>query len=261
MLEGTDPYIMLLIFAAVILTVSMAGAYIPLIKKMDPRQVHLMVALSAGIFLGILFFMLLPETFEESPDAMDAVPWILGGFLAVLAVDVVLKRMHISTCPCEECCDEKDHGHKLISASAYAGLAIHSVVDGIILSIALTAGEDLGLVAIAGISVHKFADLFALSSTFRLTGLDKRSVIVYMIVFALITPAAAFISMPLMSIVEGLEIFIPLAVATGTFMYVGIYALLPEAFHERRDGAISFALVLTGIVAIALLSLMMGHAH
>ena len=263
MFDEMDPYVVLLLFTLTILIVSLAGAYIPQLKKMDMRKMHLMVALSAGIFLGILFFMLLPDTFEESPDAMDAIPWIVGGFLVVLLVDVILKRMHMNACPCEEC-DDKEHGHVLTSFSAFVGLAIHAAVDGLILSIALSAGDEIGLIALVGISLHKFVELFALSSTFMLTDIKKRSVFIYLMLFALITPIAAFLSMPIIDAVESVDVFIPLAIATGTFMYVGIYALLPEAFHERRDILVAFALVVIGIVAIATISLMLGgdtHAH
>ncbi|MDR2865949.1 MAG: ZIP family metal transporter [Methanomassiliicoccaceae archaeon] len=261
MFQGTDPYVTLLIFTAAVLAVSLAGAYIPLLKKMSARQMHLMVALSAGIFLGILFFMLLPETFEGSDEAMDIIPWIAGGFLIVLAVDVILKWKHMATCPCEEC-DDREHGHQLTSASAFIGLAIHAAVDGIVLSIALGAGDDIAAVALVGIALHKFVELFALSSTFMLTGIEKKGALFYMIVFALITPAAALLSMPVIDIAEGMDAMVPLAIATGTFMYVGIYALLPEAFHERRDSIVSFVLVVAGMVIIALTSMLLGgHAH
>jgi len=261
--DGINPYIALLICSAIILTVSLAGAFIPQLREMNSRQIHLMVALSAGIFLGILFFMLLPETFEEATDGMGAVAWILCGFLIILLVDVILKRMHMSTCPHEECID-KDHGHKMTSFSAFAGLAIHAAVDGMILAVALHLGHGIAIAALIGIVLHKFADLFALSSTFKLTGIDKRKVILYLIIFALITPIAAFVSMPIIEMVEDISMFIPLAIATGTFMYVGIYALLPEAFHERKDSIISFVLVVAGIVAIALISMLLGgdgHMH
>ncbi|MDR0198128.1 MAG: ZIP family metal transporter, partial [Methanomassiliicoccaceae archaeon] len=254
MFDGMDPYLILLIFAAVVLAVSAAGAFLPRIVKFNIRQVHLMVAVSAGIFLGILFFMLLPETFHEAHGReMSAVTWIIGGFLAVLFIDVLLKRMHMDVCPCEECHDN-DHRHEITSFTAYAGLAIHAAVDGMVISIALIADPHIGAVAMVGIGMHKFADSFALSSTFMLTGMKKKKITVYLIIFVLITPVAAFLSMPVVNILEdiGDSIFIPLAIATGTFMYVGIYALLPEAFHERRDSMVSFALVIVGIVAIAL---------
>ena len=263
MFSGMGPYAALLIFSAVILAVSLAGAYIPQIKKMDSRQIHLMVALSAGIFLGVLFFMLLPETFDEAHEGMDVVPWIIGGFLSVLLIDVILKRMHMSQCACEEC-NDKEHGHKLTSFTAFAGLAIHAAVDGVVLSIALSAGGDIGTLALVGISLHKFADLFALSSTFKLTDIDKKRVFLYLILFSLITPVTALISMPVIDMVEHMSLFIPMAIATGTFMYVGIYALLPEAFHEREDSIVSFILVAAGIFVIAVISLLLGgdaHVH
>ncbi|MCL1984184.1 MAG: ZIP family metal transporter [Methanomassiliicoccaceae archaeon] len=264
MFDGMGVYEVLLIFSVVILIISLAGAYIPFLKKMDSRQVHLMVALSAGIFLGILFFMLLPETFDEVEaaglDATDVVPWMICGFLAVVFIDVLMKRRHMHVCACEECVD-KEHGHELTSFSAFAGLAVHAAVDGMILSIGLNAGEEIGMVALVGVSLHKFVELFSLSSTFMLTDMSKNNRLVYMIIFALITPAAALLSMPMINIVGGLDVFIPLAVATGTFMYVGIYALLPEAFHERRDSLVSFALVVTGIIAIALIMFMLGDTN
>jgi len=255
MFEDMDPYVVLLIFAVVILVVSTIGALIPRMTKLSMRQVHLMVALSAGIFLGILFFMLLPETFHEAHDReMDAVIWIVAGFLAVLLIDVILKRRHLDVCPCEDC-NDRDHTHEITSFTAFAGLAIHAVVDGIVLSIALTAGEEIAIVALIGISLHKFADVFALSSIFTLTTIAKKKILVWLVVFILITPIAALASMPIVEALEGFELFIPLAIAAGTFMYVGIYSLLPEAFHERRDSIISFVLVVIGIVAIALISL------
>ena len=262
MFEDMGPYSTLLIFAMVIIAVSLAGAYIPHLKKMDGRQVHLMVALSAGIFLGVLFFILFDETFDGN-EAMDVVPWVVGGFMAVLLVDVILRRMHIDTCSCEgEDCSDREHIHKLTSFSAYIGLAIHSAVDGVVLAIALSAGGDIGAIVLVAITLHKFADLFALSSTFRLTDISKKNVMIYMGLFALITPIAAFVSMPVAEIMEDAATFIPMAVATGMFMYIGIYMLLPEAFHERRDSILSFALVVIGIAAIAAIVIFMGgHGH
>jgi zinc transporter 9 len=260
MFDGMNVYLILLIFAAVIFIVSIVGAFIPRIAKLNMRQVHLMVALSAGIFLGILFFMLLPETFHEAHDQeMSAVVWIVGGFLTVLFIDVFLKWRHMDSCPCEQCHDN-DHRHEITSFTAFVGLAIHAAVDGLVISIALIYDPTLGFFALIGIALHKFVELFALSSTFMLTDMTKKQAFGYLIPFALITPIAAFLFMPVADILEniGESIFIPLAVATGTFLYVSIYALLPEAFCERRDSMKSFMLVVIGIIAIALIALFLG---
>ncbi|MDR0791354.1 MAG: ZIP family metal transporter [Methanomassiliicoccaceae archaeon] len=260
MFEDVDPYLILLLFVAVILAVSLAGAFVPRIMKLNMRQAHLLVALSAGIILGILFFVLLPETFEaaheEGAGDMDAVFLMAGGFRVIVLIDVIMKRKY--TCSCTDCID-KDHIHEVTSFTAFAGLAVHAAVDGILLSIALIAGGEVAVAMIIAIALHKFADVFALSSIFALTKIEKRKTLIYMIVFILITPIAAIVSMPIMDAVGDLNEFIPLAFATGILMYVGIYTLLPEAFHERRDTLISFVLVVIGIIAIAAIALTLGH--
>jgi len=262
--EGADPLLILALFAVVIFAVSLLGAYLPLMVKAGPRLMHLMVAFSAGIFLGILFFMLMPEAFKETENSMDAVTWILIGFLIVLFINVALKQLHIGSCPCEECNDD-EHTHGLTSISAFAGLAIHAAIDGMILAIGISEGDEMGMMALLAIAIHKFVEVFSLSSTFMLTDYTKKKVMIYMLAFCLITPIAAFVSMPIVEIVHEMEVFVPLAIATGTFMYVTIYHLLPEAFHKQKDTLASSFLVLAGITLIAaivlLLSIGGGHPH
>ena len=262
MFEDIDPLVILLVFTAVIFGVSLLGAYIPVMLRAGPRIIHLMVAFSAGVFLGILFFMLMPEAFEEAPDGMLAVSWILVGFLVVLFINVILKQMHIETCPCEEC-KEDEHAHDLTSFSAFAGLAIHAAIDGMILAVGISEGDEMGMFALIAISIHKFVEVFSLSSTFMLTDMKKKKALIYMIAFSLITPIAAFVSMPIVEMLHEVNVFIPLAIATGTFMYVTIYDLLPEAFHKQKDTLASSLLVLAGITLIAMIVLLLslGSAH
>ncbi|MDR0791457.1 MAG: ZIP family metal transporter [Methanomassiliicoccaceae archaeon] len=260
MFEDVDPYLVLLVFVAAILLVSLAGMFVPRIMKLDMRGAHLLVALSAGIILGILFFVLIPETFhgilEADAEYMDAVMLMAAGFLAIVLIDVIMKRRY--SCSCTDCSDS-DHIHEATSFTAFAGLAMHAAVDGILLSIALIAGGEIAIAMLIAIALHKFADVFALSSIFTLTKIAKRRTLIYMIVFIMITPIAAILSMPIVDAVGELNEFIPLAVATGILMYVGIYTLLPEAFHERRDSVLSFVLVVIGIIAIAAIALTLGH--
>jgi Predicted divalent heavy-metal cations transporter len=273
MFEGLSPNTIMLVFAVIIFTVSMVASYVPMVRKMSSRTIHLMIALAAGIFIGILFFMLLPETFHEG-DPHDAGVWILIGFLAVLLSDVLIKHFHGRKCACisdgpaiiEIGAQPKkhvhEHTHEMTSASAFIGLAIHAAVDGMILGIGLSAGEEIGMAALIGISLHKFVELFSLSSTFLLTDTGKKRVLIYLLVFSLITPIAGFISLGMLdAAAEDFEMYIPLALAAGTFMYVGIYSLLPEAFHERKDSIIPFILVIVGVIAIYVITTIIGTGH
>jgi hypothetical protein len=59
-----DKLIVLLGYMFILCVVSAVGAYLPQIRKMDDRQTHFLIALSAGIFLGLLFVLLIPEAYE-----------------------------------------------------------------------------------------------------------------------------------------------------------------------------------------------------
>lgn len=247
-----DSLILLLVFSAAIILVSLLGGSLPLLGKWNTEQLHLMAALSAGVFIGATFIILLPEA-VDSMHAEDALILVMIGFVIVLLVEIILQHRH------QEDCDDHttDHQHILTSTTAFVGLSVHSVMDGFALGVAVVLGSELGMVVFLAILVHKAIDVFSLTTTFRLAEIKTRSGLIYMTLFCLITPVAALVAFPLIEWLQNIEVGVPLALAGGTFMYVGIYDLLPEAFHEKHDQYKSFALVVVGIVAMYLLGTIM----
>lgn len=254
----------LLIYSVALIAVSLLGAYMPFIKKLEDGQIHLLIAVSAGIFLGILFFLLLPEAIHECSEGnvetkvMAAV--ILAGFLVILLTDVLIKHFHMTGCPCE--CHEDLHRHKMGSLSAFIGLSVHAFVDGLVLAAGLLADSSIGWLALGGMCVHKFVVLFSLSSTFLLTGQEKSAVMRYLIAFSLITPIGAVISFLALNgaSVDGM-VGLPLAFSAGTFMYVAMCDMLPEAFHRKNQDLKSFIFVCIGIAIAAAVFVLIGHGH
>ena len=91
-----DSMLTFVLYAFILVVVSMAGACIPHVRKLKDSQVHLLVALSTGIFLGLLFLMLLPEALEELEhggfDMHEGMYAILGGFVLIMLIDMVMKH-------------------------------------------------------------------------------------------------------------------------------------------------------------------------
>ncbi|MFA6710421.1 MAG: ZIP family metal transporter [Candidatus Methanomethylophilaceae archaeon] len=261
-----DPIITFLVYAIVLFAVSMAGAYVPFIRRLSDTQVHLLVALSAGIFLGILFLMLLPEavteTTENGYDTNTAMICVLTGFLMILFVDVIIKHFHMRKCTCE--CHEDEHSHSITSLSAFIGLSVHACVDGLALATALLAGESVGILALIGMSIHKFVVLFSLSSTFLLVDQPRKKSLTYLLAFSLITPIAGMISFIILNgiSVEGVA-GLPLAFAAGTFMYVALCDMVPEAFHRKNQDLKSFLFLMIGLgicaAAVIAMNYLGGH--
>jgi solute carrier family 39 (zinc transporter), member 9 len=250
-----EPLVLLGIYSVLIVLVSLIGGILPLIRNWSSSQLHLMTALSAGVFIGATFIILIPDA-VEAMDPGQALILVMVGFLIILLFEVLLKHHH------QDECDEhtEEHQHSLTSTTAFVGLSIHSAMDGFALGVAVVLNQEIGTVVFLAILAHKAIDVFSLSTTFALAEIDKRKGVTFMVLFSLITPIAAFIAFPFLEQLTNIDVGIPLALAGGTFMYVGIYDLLPEAFHEEHSGIKAIALVALGIVLMYLLGTFLRSA-
>ncbi|MDR2698540.1 MAG: ZIP family metal transporter [Candidatus Methanoplasma sp.] len=252
-----------LICVILITIVSFAAAFVPMMFKATDKQIHLMIAFSAGVFLGVLFLMLLPEAIHESEtggfDEMDVMYLVLAGFLIMFVVDFLFKHYRTSKCDCKECMDH--HSHEITSVSAFIGLSIHTCFDGLALATAFIVGEAVGLMIVVALCIHKAVEVFSLSSTFLLTGNRKRSV-AYLTAFCLISPIAALISYFVLGGAES-EIAGPaFAFSAGVFMFVTMLHMIPEAFHRRNLDIKALALLIAGLLIVVCVLMLMGsHAH
>lgn len=260
-----DPLITFSLYALLLVAVSMLGAYAPRLRTLSDAQTHLLISFSTGVFLGLLFLMLLPQAIEEGhghggydlPIVMGAV---LVGFLTIMTLETYMKNRHMSGCGCE-CCEDR-HSHRLISTSSFIGLSVHAICDGLALAATFLAGETVGLMATIGMCVHKFVVLMSLSSTMLLTDLKKKQCMKRLFVFSMITPVAGLL---FFFVLNGIELDgytgLPLAFAAGTFMYVALCNMLPEAFHRKKQNSKSYYLLVLGIALILLMVLLFPHSH
>ena len=257
-----DSNILFVILSILLVFVSLVGAYLPHIKKMDDKQVHLLVSLGAGIFVGLLFLLLLPEALEEGEhigkDMHEIMFYLIGGFLLIMIVETIIKTIHADDCAC----GEDHHSHKITFISSFFGLSVHAICDGIALAATFLAGEEIGLIATAGMCIHKIVVLFSLSSTMLLTDMEKKESMKYLVGFSLITPIFGLLFYLVFSNIN-IETITALALcfASGTFMYVALCDILPEAFHREGQIRKSFFLIVLGIALIAIISFVFPHGH
>ena len=255
-----DSLAVFLIYAGVMFVVCMVGSYLPQIREFNDSQKHLLIALSAGIFLATLFCLFIPESFEltvESGDfgADQMAYMMLFGFLLLAFIDMLIKHKHSHDCACE--LHEDEHKHELVSISAFIGLSIHAACDGLALAAATFGGEEIGLVALGGLCLHKFVETFSLSSSMLLSDDDARERWMYLIGFSLITPVLGTL---FFLFFNGLDVDsiagLPMCFATGTFMFVTFCDILPEAFHREKSDFKAYGMVVLGAV-IAVLCLIL----
>jgi zinc transporter ZupT len=255
-----DSLAVFLIYAGIMFVVCIIGSALPQVRKLNDSQKHMLVALSAGIFLALLFCLFIPESFELTVEAGDydadqMAYMMLFGFLLLAFIDRLLRHKHTHMCACE--LHEDDHKHELVSLSAFIGLSIHAACDGLALAAATFGGDEIGLVALGGLCLHKFVETFSLSSSMLLSDDDMRKRWMYLVSFSLITPVLGTL---FFLFFNGLEVDsiagLPMCFATGTFIFVIFCNILPEAFHREKSDFKSYGMVVLGVL-IAVLALML----
>ncbi len=276
-----------LLSAAAILGVAIIGGAIPLVvAHLDAsrRFFSLGNAFAGGLFLGVGFVHLLPEGIERLADVVD---YPLGALLAALGlvllllIDRVLFANYASS---------SAHGTRRIYPFVLlALLSIHSVIAGVSLGLEEHA-IDLTLIVV-GILAHKGSAAFALMVSSHTAGLGRRAQRRMLVAFSLMTPAGVVGGMLLGGALHGSDAIAAFvvggfnAVAAGTFIYIAIVDIIGEEMEScddqtaqfvrsalagqddvpmpmgNRDALLKFALIVAGIVLIALLGATHGHGH
>jgi zinc transporter ZupT len=251
-----DSLLTLIVYSVLIVIISVIGGILPLIRDWSPRQLRLFTGFSAGVFIGATFLILIPDA-AEAMNPGDALFLVMIGFVILLAVEIVLHRRHQQACEGHNV----QHEHLLTCTTAFIGLGVHSAMDGFALGVAVIVNQEIGVIVFLAIMVHKAIDVFSLSTTFCLAELSRKRSLISIGLFSLITPLAALASIPLLDWLKTLDVGIPLALAGGTFLYVGLLDLLPEALEEQDDNYKIFVLVVLGIAVMYILGNILKAAN
>jgi uncharacterized membrane protein YraQ (UPF0718 family) len=244
----------LLLFAA-----SLVGALLPLYRRWSDRGLHVFVAVAAGIFLGTIFLHLLPELagvdlhgHHHGPAPGEGAglgPWIaaLLGLLLLFAVERVWLPAWTRSAAAETGADP----HTGLWAATFLGLSLHAVTAGVALSAILREPDGTRTQLLISILIHKATETFSLATVMRLANLGRGRTITLLLVFALIEPAGLLFGGGLSDLGAHSDDLLT-GFACGTFLYVALCDLLPEAFHGVERPAVKLAAVAGGVGITAL---------
>lgn len=149
--------------------------------------------LSGGYLFAITVLHLLPELFAMPTSSQRIGLYLLVGFFLQLFLELMSKGVehgHMDT--------HTGHAHQIAPLSLLLALFIHAFLDGVILSTPHAAPLHQhthgpgGL--LIGILLHKVPVAFALTSVLSKLMPAKRTVIVYLLVFAIASPLGFWVS-------------------------------------------------------------------
>jgi zinc and cadmium transporter len=216
----------LFLYGSIAFVTTFSGSLLPLLGDgWSKKHLWRLLAFSSGVLLSIAFLHLLPEAFELSGKSAGVAVLVTFGLLFA-AENVTMVHS------CEDFL--KPPASAVIPVSALVALTLHAGVDGMAIGVGLRRDMTLGSVISLGVILHKFSDGLTLTSLLHLAGYSKPHQWTLATVLAFATPLGAALSFLWSGPLSASMMGVVLAIATGSFLYVGAADLLPR-LHDAHD--------------------------
>lgn len=235
-----------LLAASVISLLSLTGAFIFGKRESLTESHHYVLPAAVGIFLGIVFFDLIPETLEAS--ATWGPITIMGGFLAFYLLSHILDTFH-----------HHHHNHSDACMSSKGALmllmgdGVHNFADGIVIASAFMLDPTIGILTTIGIALHEVPQEIAEYGVLVRSGCTRHKAALYNFISSLSVVLGVLLTF-LFAETFGAYLFILTGIAAGNLLYIATADFIPELRESHRDHFIkTFLVTLISIGAIALL--------
>jgi zinc and cadmium transporter len=240
-------------FAALTAVGMLAGVWA--IRRFEPwaiRHTAELIVFAAGLLVSGALLHLIPGS-VELVGSDTALAWTLASFLVFYVLEAhFIPHVHArGESPIEDHHHAHSHDSHHVGAMVVLGLGIHSVADGLAVGVSLSAGALLGSVAVLLVVVHKLPVGMAAMSALYHSGVPGRRASWITTALAFVTPLVVVVSyFTFRDVSEGF-LGVLLALAGGSFLYVGAADLLPEGQAKGRP-ANTFMFFLGALIMIAI---------
>jgi zinc and cadmium transporter len=210
------------------------------------RNLSTLVGFAAGALIAAVFLDLLPDAIET--HGRGALAWALGGFLALALLEWALGQHH--------------HGPRdgrALPAALLASDALHNTGDGAALAAAFLVSPHAGLAVAIAVIAHEVPQEIGDYVLLRAAGMSKRRAL-FWLALVQFTAGAGALAVVLASKAGHDLTAVLIAIASGTFLYIGATDLLPELhtgarLRDRVGPLVGFVL---GVALLALATLTEG---
>ena len=212
--------------STVLLVFTMAGAaasYAGIVISGVPELSRKVVPFSGAMLLLVSFLWVLPELANQ-------LGWVsgLGLMMAGFAVLWLVDKHLYPVCP--SCSHTHDHDSCVTRLHGFAGplltaTVVHSVFDGWAVAASYAAGQQS---IWAGVVVHKIPECLAFGIILRAAMRSRRNAIAAATMVQAATLLGALIALVAAPHIAPFWMHVLLAVAGGTFLYLGFHAVHSE---------------------------------
>lgn len=203
-----------------------------------------------GVFLGVVFFELIPETIETSHKLGPVA--IVVGFFGFYVLSYFLRAFHHHHDDALDGCIG-DGARKLL-----IGDAIHNITDGVVIATAFLVNPTVGVATTIGIALHEIPQEIAEFGVLMQSGFSTKKAALYNLL------SASSIVLGVLFVVffakHHLEwLFILTGIAAGNLLYIAIGDLLPELQKSHKEHF--WHTFIAAVLGVVLIGMLISYAH
>lgn len=213
------------------------------------------IPVALGMFLGIVFFELIPETLEAN-ETFGAFA-IVGGFLSFYLLSHILKTYHHHHHDHCDDCVPKSSAHLLM-----IGDTIHNLADGVVITTAFLIDPTIGVATTIGVALHEIPQEIAQFGVLIHSGYTKTKAALYNVLSATSIILGVFLSYAFIN--AGNYLWVLTGIAAGNLLYIAASDMIPELHGAQHKShfKFTFASTLAGLaLAIALITYTHGSVE
>jgi len=256
---------------------------------------QLIMSFVGGLMLGVALLHMLPHAYHETGSIDHAVGATVIGLLAMFCMIRILhvhQHSHDDAiadfddhhdCQHDHAAsdhgthehgehDSHEHAHQLSWVGLFAGLAIHTLIDGVALAASVAAGAEhgdtatfIGLGTFFAILLHKPLDALSIAALMAAAGWSKKSISIANVGFAVMCPLGAltfYFGIQQLAGFEHLVLGTALGFSAGVFLCIALADILPEVQFHRHDRLSLTAALISGLVLAWIIGFFEPeHAH
>jgi zinc transporter ZupT len=137
-----------------------------------------------------------------------------------------------------------------LSTLSSIGLAFHSLLDGIVISIGFDAGWSLGLLTALAVILHKMPDGITITGILVHSRLPRARILIVSLFVALLTPLGSVLAYFYLHGISQSLLGMLLALTAGSFIYLASADLLPETHRQHHRANAAFFFLGLGLVTL-----------
>ena len=219
-----------------------------------------LLAIASGLLLAMPLTHLLPEAFE----AQGADPHAIGIVMLCTVLVLVIAGRLVGTGHAHS--GEPNHASDNRTAASipalFCAVGIHNFVDGVLIATTFLVSESAGWLATAAVFAHELASQAGYLVILQEAGKTRRQAVLFCLLLAIPAVIGGICGLVAISCFGWLLPY-ALAMSAASFLFITLFALLPEVFEEvkgMRANLERLALILAGVV-ISVMLVGIAHEH